>query len=110
MDPILIKVIRTVLKNMLPNLTNSHISRLIRENMRGQMWLYVVSIVAMIVVAATTSLVAWIMQYIIDSMTDPNNRGKVFMVAASVAVIFIVKGIASYVPVSYTHLDVYKRQ
>ena len=99
MDPILIKVIRTVLKNMLPNLTNSHISRLIRENMRGQMWLYVVSIVAMIVVAATTSLVAWIMQYIIDSMTDPNNRGKVFMVAASVAVIFIVKGIASYVQV-----------
>jgi subfamily B ATP-binding cassette protein MsbA len=99
MDPTLIKVIRTVLKNMLPNLTNSHISRLIRENMRGQMWLYVVSIVAMIVVAATTSLVAWIMQYIIDSMTDPNNRGKVFMVAASVAVIFIVKGIASYVQV-----------
>ena len=95
----LIEATQPVLNKLLPNLTNSHISRLIRENMRAQMWLYVVSIVAMIVVAATTSLVAWIMQYIIDSMTDPNNRAKVFMVAASVAAIFVVKGIASYVQV-----------
>lgn len=88
-----------MLKKLLPNLANAQISRLIKENMRAQMWLYVISIVAMIVVAATTALVAWIMQYIIDSMTDPNNRAKVFMVAASVAAIFIVKGIASYIQV-----------
>ena len=99
MDQTSKEVIPTVLNKMFPSLANAHITRLIKENMRAQMWLYIVSIVAMIVVAATTSLVAWIMQYIIDSMTDPNNRAKVFMVAASVAAIFIVKGIASYIQV-----------
>jgi subfamily B ATP-binding cassette protein MsbA len=99
MDQTSKEVIPTVLNKMFPSLANAHITRLIKENMHAQMWLYIVSIVAMIVVAATTSLVAWIMQYIIDSMTDPNNRAKVFMVAASVAAIFIVKGIASYIQV-----------
>ena len=50
----------------------------------------------MIFVAATTALSAWIMGEIIDAMTDTKNRGRVFWVAASVAMIFTAKGIASF--------------
>lgn len=50
----------------------------------------------MIFVAATTALSAWIMGEIIDAMTDTKNKGRVFWVAASVAMIFTAKGIASF--------------
>ena len=54
MDQTSKEVIPTVLNKMFPSLANAHITRLIKENMRAQMWLYIVSIVAMIVVAATS--------------------------------------------------------
>ncbi|WP_300032385.1 ABC transporter ATP-binding protein [uncultured Roseobacter sp.] len=75
------------------------IKRLLRENMRLQAVNYGVAIVAMVVIAATTALTAWIMQDIIDSMIESGNRAKVFAVAASVALIFTVKGVATYVQV-----------
>jgi ATP-binding cassette subfamily B protein len=46
-----------------------------------------------------TSSVAWIMRYIVDAMTIPDNRGTVFMVALAVAGIFTVKGLATYVQI-----------
>ncbi|MEZ5886964.1 MAG: ABC transporter ATP-binding protein [Paracoccaceae bacterium] len=58
---------------------------------------YAIAIVAMIVVAATTALTAWIMRDIVDSMTRPDNRSEVFLVAGAVALIFFLKGVASYV-------------
>jgi subfamily B ATP-binding cassette protein MsbA len=88
-----------VIRNLLPNLRDSHIGRLISENMRAQLALYLVAIGAMVAVAATTSLTAWIMQDIVDSMTNPDNRARVFMVAGAVALIFFLKGIASYIQV-----------
>ena len=88
-----------LLDRILPTLTGSHIGRLVSENIRAQFALYVVAVVSMVVVAASTSLVAWIMRYIVESMTNPGDRAKVFMVAGGVALIFIVKGIASYVQV-----------
>ena len=84
---------------LLPNLANSHIARLVSENIRAQSALYIVAVIAMVAVAATTSAVAWIMRYIVDSMTNPEDRARVFMVAGAVALIFIFKGIASYVQV-----------
>jgi ATP-binding cassette subfamily B protein len=53
----------------------------------------------MVVVAAMTSSVAWIMRYIVDAMTIPDNQGIVFLVALAVAAIFTVKGLATYVQV-----------
>jgi ATP-binding cassette subfamily B protein len=53
----------------------------------------------MVVVATMTSSVAWIMRYIVDAMTIPDNQGIVFMVALAVAAIFTVKGLATYVQV-----------
>ncbi|HQY43419.1 MAG TPA: ABC transporter ATP-binding protein [Paracoccaceae bacterium] len=88
-----------MIRNFLPNLRDSDIGRLISENIRAQLPLYLVAVVAMIAVAVTTSLTAWIMQDIVDSMTKPDNRARVFMVAAAVALIFFLKGIASYIQV-----------
>jgi ATP-binding cassette subfamily B protein len=88
-----------VLNSFLPNLRDSNIGRLISENIRSQGPLYAVAVIAMFAVAATTSLTAWIMQDIVDSMTKPDNRARVFMVAGAVALIFFLKGVASYIQV-----------
>lgn len=87
------------MRRFLQNLTGSHMSRLIGENIRAQPGLYVVAVLAMIGVAGTTSLVAWSMQLIVDAMTKPDNHARVFAVAGLVAVIFLIKGIANYVQV-----------
>jgi ATP-binding cassette subfamily B protein len=39
------------------------------------------------------------MRYIVDAMTDPENRGMVMLVALAVVMIFALKGIATYVQV-----------
>ena len=88
-----------VIKNLLRRLAGEHVSRLIADNIRAQALLYSVAVIAMIVVAGTTSAVAWIMRYIVDSMTNPDDRAKVFMVSGAVVLIFFVKGIASYIQV-----------
>lgn len=85
--------------NFLPNLRQSNIGRLISDNVRAQLPLYLIAVAAMIAVAVTTALTAWIMQDIVDSMTKPDNRARVFMVAGAVALIFFLKGIASYIQV-----------
>ncbi|MCY1126620.1 ABC transporter ATP-binding protein [Frigidibacter sp. RF13] len=83
--------------NVLSGFRDSHIGRLLRENFRAQMPLYIIAVIAMVMVAATTSLTAWIMKDIVDSMTNPDDRMRVFLVAGAVALIFFLKGVASYV-------------
>lgn len=75
---------------------DSLLCRLLKESLPTHKWRYASAITAMIFVAATTALSAWIMGEIIDAMTDTKNRGRVFWVAASVAMIFTAKGIASF--------------
>ncbi len=88
-----------MIASLLPNLRDSHIGRLLRESARAQLPLYLIAVAAMIAVAGTTSLTAWIMQDIVDSMTSPDNRRRVFLVAGAVVLIFFVKGVASYIQV-----------
>lgn len=85
------------MQNLLPNLRDSHVGRLLRESARAQLPLYGVAMVAMVLVAATSAATAWIMEQIIDSMTHPEDRARVFMVAGAVALIFFLKGIAGYI-------------
>ncbi len=82
---------------LFPIIREEQLWRLLRENVRDQRRLYAVAIAAMVVVAAATSATAWIMRYIVDAMTIPDNRGMVFVVAGAVALIFTVKGFATYV-------------
>lgn len=91
--------VANVIERILPKFAGSDIGRLISENMRGQLKHYVIAILAMVLVAATTSATAWIMKDIVDSMTNPGDRVRVFMVAGAVALIFFLKGMATFVQV-----------
>ena len=91
--------IQARLERAFPALKDKLLWRLVRTNLHEQRKLYGISIAAMVVVAAMTSSVAWIMRYIVDAMTIPDNQGIVFMVALAVAAIFTVKGLATYVQV-----------
>lgn len=84
---------------LIPNGGDSLVGRLVRENMRQQMHLYIIAAIAMVFVAALTSATAWVMKYIIDSMSGTENRAYVYLVAAGVAAIFAGKGLASYIQV-----------
>lgn len=88
-------------KKLLADLNGKMIIRLLRENFRLQVFNYGISIVAMVVIAATTALTAWIMRDIIDSMMESGNRAQVFAVAGSVALIFTIKGVATYIQVVF---------
>lgn len=88
-----------VIERILPKFAGSDIGRLISENMRDQIKHYVIAILAMVLVAATTSATAWIMKDIVDSMTNPDDRTRVFIVAGAVALIFFLKGMATFVQV-----------
>lgn len=71
--------------------------RLIADGIRSQAGTYGIAIAAMVVVALTSAATAWVMEGIVDAMTDTGNRARVWGVAGLVAVIFTIKGVASYV-------------
>ncbi|WP_217354787.1 ABC transporter ATP-binding protein [Ruegeria atlantica] len=80
-------------------LNNSILWRLLRENLRSQMPLYIVATIAMVLVAGTTAAVAWIMRDVVDSLFETDNASQVMSVSIAVFVIFLVKGVATYVQV-----------
>ena len=65
------------------------------------MWLqksnYAIAMAAMVLIAVTSALTTWIMSAIIDSMMAIGDRKRVIAVAIAVALIFVVKGLATYV-------------
>jgi ABC-type multidrug transport system fused ATPase/permease subunit len=75
----------------------SAILRVMRENFFSQKIIYGIAVVAMIVVAATTSATAWIMKSIFDVLSDQPDALPAVAVAALVLAIFMVKGIAGYI-------------
>jgi subfamily B ATP-binding cassette protein MsbA len=83
------------------DIRNGMLGRLLRENLRLQAFSYGVATVAMVVIAITTALTAWIMKDIIDAMVDSGNRAAVLGVAAAVATIFTIKGAATYIQVVF---------
>ncbi|HBF30247.1 ABC transporter ATP-binding protein [Rhizobium sp.] len=78
--------------------TNKYlVGRLLAENLRSQAPWYGIAICAMLVVAAMTSASAWIMRDIVNESVVSKDIDRVFQVAILVAVIFAVKGVASYI-------------
>lgn len=90
-----------MIKSFQADMKNGMLGRLMRENLRMQAFNYSIAIVAMIVIAITTALTAWIMKDIIDSMVESESRAAVLGVAAAVAMIFTVKGAATYIQVVF---------
>ncbi len=76
---------------------SGNIGRLVGDSLRSQGWLYGVAMGAMIIVAVTTAGTAWMMESIINTMTDPDMRSQVYVVALVVIGLFGVKASASYV-------------
>ena len=83
------------------NINSDMLRRLLRENLKFQALNYGIAMAAMIVIAITTALTAWIMKDIIDSLVQSGDRGRVLAVAAGVATIFTLKGAATYTQVVF---------
>ena len=75
---------------------DSLLLRLLVESFPQHKSRYAVAIVAMIFVAATTAATAWMMGEIVDSMNSSQDLTRIYVVATGIALIFIVKGIASF--------------
>lgn len=71
--------------------------RLLAENFKHQAPWYGIAIGSMVVVAVMTSASAWIMRDVVNSTVVSKDIEKVFGVAVTVAIIFAVKGLATYV-------------
>nr|WP_281409590.1 ABC transporter ATP-binding protein [Martelella sp. HB161492] len=71
--------------------------RLLSENLRKQYPWYAIAICAMLVTAGVTALSAWIMKDIVNETVVSQDLERVLLLSVGVAVIFIVKGIATYI-------------
>ncbi len=88
-------------KRALRGISTTLVARLLKDGLREQGHLYGVAIVAMIAVAASSALTAWVMQKIIDTLGHPQNKAGVAMVAVMVMAIFTTRGIANYIQVVF---------
>lgn len=72
------------------------LTRLLLESFHEHRWKYLAASCAMVLVAASTALTAWIMGEIIDTLSNPEDRGRVLFVGLGVALIFSFRGLAMY--------------
>jgi len=86
-----------MLEKFISKANQSLLMRLLAENFRHQAPWYGIAIGSMVVVAVMTSASAWIMRDIVNSTVVSKDIEKVFVVALTVAIIFAVKGLATYV-------------
>jgi subfamily B ATP-binding cassette protein MsbA len=77
--------------------SRSPLGRLLLENFPEHRGRYLAAIAAMVVAAAMTASTAWVMGSIVDSMANPEDQRRIFLVAGAVSGIFMLRGFASYV-------------
>ena len=86
-----------MLGRLFPGANQRLLARLLRENFRRHAPLYAVAIVAMVFVAAMTTMSALIMRNVTDDLLIERDLSQLFTIAGGIALIFTVKGIATYV-------------
>ncbi len=74
----------------------SRLAQIVRENISAQRKYYALAAIAMVVVAVTAAATAYMMEAIVDAMTTYDDRWRILMVAAGVAFVFFLKGVATY--------------
>ncbi|MDJ0931044.1 ABC transporter ATP-binding protein [Breoghania sp.] len=79
-----------------PESSMSLIRRLLAENARRYVWQYVIAFSLMGLVAAATAGSAWIMRDIINEIFIEKRENMVYVIAAFVVTLYIVKGAATY--------------
>jgi ATP-binding cassette, subfamily B, bacterial MsbA len=75
--------------------------RLLAENVPAHRKKYIVAIAAMIVMAIMTASLAYIMGQMVDVMSDPNRKTEVYLIAGIVLFVFVTKGVASFVQLTF---------
>lgn len=73
------------------------IKRVFRENAREHIGTYILALVCLLLVSATTAFVAWMMRDIINEIFYKQNSDLIWIVSASVFAAFLVRGIATYI-------------
>jgi len=79
----------------------SLIKRLLKDNFKKHLPLYVRAIIAALIVSIMTASSAWIMRDMVNSLVVFADLERVFQVAIVVAAIFIIKGFATFFQVYY---------
>jgi len=80
----------------MPTSTIDLLKRLLRENGREYGPRYALAIICMLLVAGTTSLSAYVLKNVIDTIFVHQNRGALVGITLLIVAIFIAKGFAAY--------------
>ncbi len=72
------------------------LGRIVAENVPEQKWTYLAAGLSMVGVSVATAASAWIMQSFFDAVSNPTDRERVWMVAGAIAVIFLGRGVFTY--------------
>ena len=72
------------------------IRRIIRENGRDYVKTYLFAAFCLVLVAATTAFMAWIMEAVINEAFAKKNADVIWLICGSVLAAFVIRGAASY--------------
>jgi ATP-binding cassette, subfamily B, bacterial MsbA len=72
------------------------IRRIIRENGRDYIKTYIFAAVCLVLVAASTAFMAWIMESVINEAFAKRNADAIWLICGSVLTAFVIRGAASY--------------
>ena len=72
------------------------VKRLFGEHIRPHIGLLILAVALMAVVAATTAALAFLMETILDDVFTARDRSSLYMAAAVVMAVFLLKGMATY--------------
>ena len=72
------------------------IKRLVRENGREYAPQYGLAIVCMMLVAGTTSLSAYVLKYVVDTIFVHQDRAALLGITVGIVIIFVAKGFSAY--------------
>jgi ATP-binding cassette subfamily B protein len=84
-------------EKFISNAQKNLLTRLLKENLRAQLPWYAIAVAAMVLVATMTSASAWIMKFVVNETVISKDINKVFYISILIAVIFTVKGLATYI-------------
>jgi len=72
------------------------IRRIIRENGRDYIKTYIFAAVCLVLVAASTAFMAWIMEAVINEAFAKKNADVIWIICGSIFTAFVIRGAASY--------------
>ncbi|MBO6917153.1 MAG: ABC transporter ATP-binding protein [Rhizobiaceae bacterium] len=73
------------------------LKRILRENGRDYIGTYAIAIFCMLLIAATTAFLAWIMEDVINEAFVNQDAQAIWYVSGGILAAFVIRGIASYV-------------